>query len=54
MASFPNKKNLCSRYYIEKDTDSAKEYFTKKVKYVTEQMEKVQAIGNEKIKFVRQ
>merc|ERR1712156_678656 len=38
-------------YYIEKDTDSAKEYFTKKVKYVTEQMEKVQAIGNEKNKI---
>ena len=38
-------------YYIEKDTDSAKEYFGKKVKYVTEQMEKVQAIGNEKNKI---
>ena len=37
-------------YYVEKDLDSAKEYFSKKVKYVTEQMEKVQAIGNEKNK----
>ena len=38
-------------YYVEKDVDSAKEYFTKKVKYVTEQMEKVQGIGNEKAKI---
>ena len=37
-------------YYVEKDLTSAKEYFDKKVKYVTEQMEKVQAIGNEKNK----
>lgn len=37
-------------YYVEKDLDSSKEYFSKKVKYVTEQMEKVQAIGNEKNK----
>ncbi len=38
-------------YYVEKDVEAAKEYFTKKVKYVTEQMEKVQAIGNEKNKI---
>ena len=38
-------------YYVEKDVESAKEYFTKKVKYVTEQMEKVQGIGNEKAKI---
>lgn len=38
-------------YYVEKDIGSAKEYFNKKVKYVTEQMEKVQAIGNEKNKI---
>jgi prefoldin alpha subunit len=37
-------------YYVEKDIASAKEYFVKKVKYVTEQMEKVQSIGNEKNK----
>ena len=37
-------------YYVEKDLEPAKEYFSKKVKYVTEQMEKVQAIGNEKNK----
>ena len=42
---------LFAGYYVEKDVDSAKEYFTKKVKYVTEQMEKVQGIGNEKAKI---
>ena len=35
-------------YYVEKDIAASKEYFNKKVKYVAEQMEKVQAIGNEK------
>lgn len=38
-------------YYVEKDIGSAKEYFNKKVKYVTDQMEKVQGIGNEKNKI---
>ena len=38
-------------YYIEKDIAGAKEYFKQKVKYVTENMEKVQAIGNEKNKI---
>ena len=38
-------------YYIEKDVEAAKDYFSKKVKYVTEQMEKVQGIGNEKNKI---
>merc|ERR1711981_1554467 len=38
-------------YYVEKDIETSKEYFSKKVKYVTEQMEKVQAIGNEKNKI---
>ena len=37
-------------YYVEKDVKGAKNYFDKKVKYVTEQMEKVQMIGNEKNK----
>ena len=37
-------------YYVEKDVDKAKDYFNKKVKYVTEQMEKIQVIGNEKNK----
>ena len=38
-------------YYIEKDIAGAKEYFKQKVKYVTENMKKVQAIGNEKNKI---
>ena len=38
-------------YYVEKDVKGGKEYFDKKVKYVTEQMEKVQALGNEKNKI---
>ena len=38
-------------YYIEKDIAGAQEDFTQKVKYVTENMEKVQAIGNEKNKI---
>ena len=29
-------------YFVEKDIEASKEYFNKKVKYVTEQMEKVQ------------
>eukprot|EP00096_Caligus_rogercresseyi_P010564 TRINITY_DN389_c1_g9_i1.p1 TRINITY_DN389_c1_g9~~TRINITY_DN389_c1_g9_i1.p1 ORF type:complete len:171 (-),score=75.63 TRINITY_DN389_c1_g9_i1:126-638(-) len=37
-------------YYVEKDTGAAKEYFDKKVKYVTDKIEKVQMIGNEKNK----
>ena len=38
-------------YYVEKDVAVAQEYFAKKVKYVTEQMEKVQMVGNEKNKI---
>jgi prefoldin alpha subunit len=38
-------------YYVEKEVPAAREYFANKVKYVTEQMEKVQAIGNEKNKI---
>merc|ERR1719414_802591 len=38
-------------YYIEKDTKSAKDYFSRKVKFVTENMERVQAIGSEKAKI---
>lgn len=38
-------------YFIEKDSEKAKEYFSRKVKYVTENMERVQAIGNEKAKI---
>merc|ERR1712061_676929 len=35
-------------YYVEKDSSAAQEYFNRKVKFVTENMERVQAIGNEK------
>jgi len=38
-------------YYIEKDSSQAQDYFNRKVKYVTENMERVQAIGNEKAKI---
>ena len=38
-------------YYIEKDSSAAQEYFNRKVKFVTENMERVQAIGNEKAKI---
>ncbi|KAK4291244.1 hypothetical protein Pmani_035917 [Petrolisthes manimaculis] len=35
-------------YYVEKDVTGAKDYFTRKVKFVTEQMEKIQKIASEK------
>ena len=38
------------RYYVEKERPAATEYFSKKVKYVSEQMEKVQALASEKMK----
>merc|ERR1712000_245382 len=38
-------------YYVEKESVAAQEYFGRKVKYVTENMERVQAIGNEKAKI---
>merc|ERR1712038_124161 len=38
-------------YYVEKDVPATREYFAGKVKYVTEQMEKVQAVGQEKSKI---
>lgn len=38
-------------YYMEKDITTAQDYFSRKVKYVTENMERVQAIGNEKAKI---
>jgi prefoldin alpha subunit len=38
-------------YYIEKESKAAQEYFNRKVKYVTENMERVQGIGNEKAKI---
>ena len=41
-------------YYVEKNSKDAQDYFNRKVKYVTENMERVQAIGMEKnkIRFV--
>merc|ERR1712183_56644 len=38
-------------YYVEKDVSGAKNYFTRKVKFVTEQMEKIQKIATEKSKL---
>ncbi|XP_044727851.1 probable prefoldin subunit 5 [Chrysoperla carnea] len=35
-------------YYAQKDIEGAKDYFKRKVKFVTEQMEKIQAMGIEK------
>ncbi|CAH1999925.1 unnamed protein product [Acanthoscelides obtectus] len=40
-----------TRYYVKKDIAGAKDYFQRKVKFVTEQMEKVQAILIEKKKI---
>lgn len=37
-------------YYIQKDLDGAKDYFERKVCFLTEQMEKIQAVGIEKNK----
>ena len=38
-------------YYVEKESTAAQQYFERKVKFVTENMERVQAIGNEKAKI---
>ncbi|XP_042886887.1 prefoldin subunit 5-like [Penaeus japonicus] len=38
-------------YYVERDVPGAKNYFTRKVKFVTEQMEKIQKIAAEKSKL---
>ncbi|GBP39720.1 Probable prefoldin subunit 5 [Eumeta japonica] len=37
-------------YYAQKDIDGAKDYFKRKVQFVTEQMEKIQVMGIEKSK----
>ncbi|XP_075212296.1 prefoldin subunit 5-like isoform X2 [Lycorma delicatula] len=39
-------------YYLQKDIDGAKDYFKRKVTFVTEQMEKIQAVGMEKSKII--
>lgn len=38
-------------YYAQKDIEGAKDYFKRKVDFVTEQMEKLQAMGIEKSKI---
>ncbi|XP_012279034.1 prefoldin subunit 5 [Orussus abietinus] len=38
-------------YFVEKDIESAKDYFKRRVTYVTEQMEKIQQLGLEKSKI---
>lgn len=43
--------DIGTRYYVEKDNKSAKDYFQRKVKFVTEQMEKIQYLGLEKSKI---
>lgn len=35
-------------YYVEEDRDSAKDYFKRKVEFVSEQMEKIEILGYEK------
>ncbi|CAN8013651.1 prefoldin subunit 5 [Ixodes scapularis] len=36
-------------YYVEKDISASKDYFKRRVKYVTEQMEKIQKVAQEKV-----
>lgn len=38
-------------YYVERDITGARDYFTRKVKFVTEQMDKIQKIASEKSKL---
>jgi prefoldin alpha subunit len=38
-------------YFAEKNISEAKEYFKRRVSYVTEQMEKIQVIAQEKSKI---
>lgn len=38
-------------YYAEKNIEDAKDYFKRKVEYVTEQMEKIQQVGIERTKL---
>lgn len=43
--------DIGTRYYVEKDIPTAKDYFQRKTKFVTEQMEKIQYLGLEKSKI---
>ncbi|KAF2880442.1 hypothetical protein ILUMI_25720 [Ignelater luminosus] len=49
-----NTKNVLidigTGYYAEQDIESARDYFKRKIAFVTEQMEKIQIIGLEKSK----
>ncbi|EZA55450.1 hypothetical protein DMN91_001045 [Ooceraea biroi] len=38
-------------YYVSKSMEAGKDYFTRRVEYITEQMEKIQQIGMEKSKM---
>nr|AEE63350.1 unknown [Dendroctonus ponderosae] len=40
--------DIGTRYYVGKDIPSARDYFQRKTKFVTEQMEKIQYLGLEK------
>ncbi|XP_060523826.1 prefoldin subunit 5 [Cylas formicarius] len=43
--------DIGTRYYVEKDIPAAKDYFQRKIEFVTEQMEKIQYLGLEKSKI---
>ncbi|XP_017779360.1 PREDICTED: prefoldin subunit 5 [Nicrophorus vespilloides] len=43
--------DIGTRYYAQKDVNDAKDYFKRKVVFVTEQMEKIQMLGLEKSKI---
>ncbi|XP_050035455.1 prefoldin subunit 5-like [Dermacentor andersoni] len=36
-------------YYVEKDVSASKDYFKRRVKYITDQMEKIQKVAQEKV-----
>uniref|UniRef100_G3MPV9 Prefoldin subunit 5 n=2 Tax=Amblyomma TaxID=6942 RepID=G3MPV9_AMBMU len=36
-------------YYVEKDISGSKDYFKRRVKYITQQMEKIQKVAQEKV-----
>jgi len=43
--------DIGTRYYVQKEIDEAKDYFNRKVKFVTDEMEKIQVLGLEKSKI---
>ncbi|KAL1506336.1 hypothetical protein ABEB36_005720 [Hypothenemus hampei] len=43
--------DIGTKYYVEKDLPAAKDYFQRKTKFVSEQMEKIQYLGLEKSKI---